>query len=80
MLATARPSCSGFSRDIAIAANFGRNLQNDLHLTGWRFETNRNMAVLIQKYSVTILCKFHPDRSSNLRDYEGNNYTFLEET
>jgi len=28
---------------------------NDLHSAGWRSETCRNMAVLIQKYSMAIL-------------------------
>jgi len=40
-----------FSRDAAMAAKFGQNWQNDLYSAGWRSETGRNMAVLIQKYS-----------------------------
>jgi len=34
---------------------FCKNLQNDLHLTGWHSEMDRNMAVLIQKYSMATL-------------------------
>ena len=32
------------------------------------------------QYFLYILCKFDQDWSSNLRDYEGKNYTFLDKT
>jgi len=60
-----------------MATNFGRNWQNDLYSAGWHSEANWTMAVLIQKYPIAIfsyiLCKFDEDRSSNPKDYEGNN-------
>ena len=65
---------SNTSRDVAMATNFGRNSQNNLHSASWRSETDRKMAVLIQNYSMAIyiLCNSDQDRSSNIRDYEGN--------
>jgi len=44
-----------FSRDVAMATNFGQHLQNDRHSAGWRSETVRNVAVWIQKILVEIL-------------------------
>jgi len=38
-----------------MATIFGRNLQYDLHSTGWRYEADKNMAILIQKYSMAVL-------------------------
>jgi len=42
-------------RDVAMATNFWQNWQNELYSAGWHSETGRNMAVLIQKYSMAIL-------------------------
>jgi len=42
-------------RDVVMATYFWRNLQNDLQAAGWRFEANGNMAVPIQKGSMSIL-------------------------
>ena len=44
-----------FVKDVAMATNFGQNWQNDLHSEGLRSETDRNMTVPIQKYSMAIL-------------------------
>jgi len=46
---------SDFSRDVAMATNFWRNLRYDLHSTCWRCETDKLIAVLIFKCSVAIL-------------------------
>ena len=77
----AGPLFSNSIRDVATATNFGQNWQNDLYSASWRSETARNMAVSIQdiqwQYCSYIVCKFDRDRSSNSRDCEGNNCTFL---
>jgi len=43
------------SRDVAMATNFGQNLQNDLYFAGWCFKMERNIADPIQKCLVAIL-------------------------
>jgi len=42
----------------------------------WQFQFKN----IQQQYCSCIVCKFDQDRSSNPRDCEGNNYTFLDET
>jgi len=67
-----------------MVTNFWQNWQNDFYSASWRSKTVRNMAVPIQntqwQYCSYIVCKFGQDRSSNPRDCEGNNCTFLDET
>ena len=71
-----------------MAINFGQNWQNDrylfvddqadvLKLQGmWQFQFKN----IQWQYCSCIVCKYDQDRSSKLRDCEGNNCTFLDET
>jgi len=64
------------------------NLQNNLHSAGWRSKTNRkeygsfDSKIFSGKYQYCsyILYKFGQERSSDSKDYEGSNCTFLGET
>jgi len=41
-----------FPRGVALATNLGQNWQNGLQSAGWRSETDRNMAFLIQTTAI----------------------------
>jgi len=36
-------------RDVAMATDFGQNLQNDLYSTCWHFATDSDIAILLPK-------------------------------
>ena len=76
-------SFSDSSKDVAMATDF-MAIFGYMRLFGKVvLKTVCNIATPIQKYSVAIcwlhsviLCKYDENRSSNPRDYEGNNCTF----
>jgi len=63
---------------------FGYRAKLCVHSAEQRLKTASNIAIPIQKYSIAnisyTLCKYDENRSNNPRDYEGNKWTFLDET
>jgi len=47
------------SRDIAMATNFGQNLQNDLHSAPWHFKTGCTIVLQMNTF-IAPLIALHP--------------------
>jgi len=43
------------SRDVAMATNFGQNLQNDLHSAPWHFKTRCSIVLRINAFIATLI-------------------------
>jgi len=71
-------------RDVAMATDFGQNLQSDHHSAPWHFKTELNIAVWISrwivKWSLYIVYKYGELWSSNARDWAVRNLYFWNDT